>query len=347
MTGRRWTPAPAGELLAAALDHAARGWHVFPLVPGTKRPAVAGWPDRATTDPDRIEAVWSHGAYGIGIATGPSRLVVVDLDHKPDLDGLTAWTTLTTGQPAAGQHTDGQPAAGGPVPATWTVRTPTGGRHLYFIRPATAHGGRPALGELRNTQSLLAPGIDTRALGGYVVAPPTTLPAGRYAVTDTTPPAPLPAWLAVALSPRQIPTGPAPTPLAARQSAGGAAEGDERTRAYLAAAISAETRRVADAQPGQRNHALFCAAVALGQLVAGGALPEPNVRHVLTGAAGNHIRDRAYTARTADATITSGLRAGARRPRTLDGASRDEDHRTSAPTGTTAPATRSTPDTAA
>lgn len=332
MTGRRWTPAPAAELLAATLDHAARGWHVFPLVPGTKRPAVAGWPDRATTDPDRIETAWSHGAYGIGIATGPSGLVVVDLDHKPGLDGLTAWSTLTAGQP---------------VPATWTARTPTGGRHLYFVRPATAHGGRPALGELRNTQSLLAPGIDTRALGGYVVAPPTTLPAGRYAVTDTTAPAPLPTWLAVALSPRQIPTGPAPTPLTARQATGYAADGDDRTRAYLAAAISAETRRVADAQPGQRNHALFCAAVALGQLVAGGALPEPYVRHVLTGAAGNHIRDRAYTARTADATITSGLRAGARRPRTLGGAVPDEDHRTGAPPCAAAPPTRSTPDTAA
>ncbi|WP_174855817.1 bifunctional DNA primase/polymerase, partial [Streptomyces rishiriensis] len=29
-------------LLRAALDAAARGWHVFPLRPGTKRPALHG-----------------------------------------------------------------------------------------------------------------------------------------------------------------------------------------------------------------------------------------------------------------------------------------------------------------
>jgi hypothetical protein len=45
---------PRDELLAAALDHAACGWSVFPLRPGDKRPAVRDWETRATTDPDRI-----------------------------------------------------------------------------------------------------------------------------------------------------------------------------------------------------------------------------------------------------------------------------------------------------
>lgn len=84
------------RLLTAALDAAERGWHVFPLRPGDKRPALHGesvcpgigdcagghrkWEDRATTDPDRIRRAWAHGAFNVGIATGPSGLVVIDLD---------------------------------------------------------------------------------------------------------------------------------------------------------------------------------------------------------------------------------------------------------------------------
>ncbi len=84
------------DTLTAALGAAARGWHVFPLRPGSKRPAghaedgcpgtgrCAGghrtWEQRATTDPDKIRAAWTQAPYGIGIATGPSGLCVLDLD---------------------------------------------------------------------------------------------------------------------------------------------------------------------------------------------------------------------------------------------------------------------------
>ena len=88
-----------------------------------------------------------------------------------------------------------------------------------------------------------------------------------------------------------------------------------RRSGYLDAAIRAETERVRTACEGERNHVLYTAAVALGQLVAGGSLTEPDVRAVLTDAASAQVAAGAYTAWEADKTISSGLRAGAKRPR--------------------------------
>ena len=42
-------PRPTDQL-TFALDAASRGWHVFPVIPGDKRPAVRDWEARATTD---------------------------------------------------------------------------------------------------------------------------------------------------------------------------------------------------------------------------------------------------------------------------------------------------------
>ena len=68
--------------------------------------------------------------------------------------------------------------------------------------------------------------------------------------------------------------------------------------------------------PGQRNHLLFCASVALGQLVAGGQLDENTARDRLREACAGHIQAGAFSAGQADATITSGLTRGAAQPRT-------------------------------
>ena len=68
-------------LLRSALDLAARGWHVIPCACGGKRPALSGnWQDLATTDTSRVGAWWTRTPYNIGIACGPSGLIVIDLD---------------------------------------------------------------------------------------------------------------------------------------------------------------------------------------------------------------------------------------------------------------------------
>ena len=86
---------------------------------------------------------------------------------------------------------------------------------------------------------------------------------------------------------------------------------DERMPAYLRAAVAGEVARVAAATEGSRNHTLFVAACALGQLVAGDALPAELVTAELHQAAAGVGLQPAETA----ATVRSGLRAGARTPR--------------------------------
>ena len=336
-TDQTWTdttPAPSAMpagLLGAALAYAAVGWHVIPLRPGGKRPAFpdhtedtctgrdprcaragthVGWQERATTDPDRITRAWSRpttaGWFGIGIACGPSGLLVVDLDvPKSDLDpaararlehqlnqyGLSLPATgadvLAVILDRAGQH----------LSATYTVTTPSGGRHLYFTTP-------PGL-RLGNTARLLGPLIDTRAIGGQVVAPPTRIPDGSYVVAEAAPLAATPTWLSAALTPTPRPTDQA-------RPVTGIVQAPDR---YLRAAVTAELRRITEAGEGGRNHALLVAAIALGQLVAGGALVEDDVRALLTHAAAAHVTAGAYSAHQANSTITSGLRRGATNPR--------------------------------
>nr|WP_328853386.1 bifunctional DNA primase/polymerase [Micromonospora globbae] len=276
------------DLLAAALAHAERGWHIFPLRPDDKRPAVRDWQARATTDPARVRRCWSAGPYGIGVACGPSALVVVDLDTPKSpaeggRDGLAVLADL------AANH-------GARIAPTYTVTTGRGGTHLYYRHPATG----PAL---RNTAGTLGPMVDTRAHGGYVVAAGSTVAGRPYTVDLDTDPAPLPAWLAALLTPAPLPPQ---RPVVVDLGTG-------RRAAYLDAAIRRQVAEVTGAAPGGRNHALYRSAVALGQLVAGGALAEDDATAVLTDAAHTAGLRPVETART----IASGLRAGARRPRTV------------------------------
>lgn len=321
------TAGPRADLLTVALVAAARGWRVFPLRPGTKQPALhgydrcprtgeceqrhQGWEQRATTDPARIHAAWGAGrsaSCNVGIACGPSGLVVIDLDvRKPDDGEPPAWVTETPGV------RDGQDvlavlaeeATGCGVPAeTYTAASPSGGLHLYYAAPDGM--------ALRNTEGERGRGlgwkIDTRAHGGYIVAAGSVLEKWdwqAYRVLDDRDPVELPAWLAARLAPAPLPPVP---PAAISPSLG------NRSR-YLDAAIHGEVAKVLDAPASQRNACLYAAAVALGQLVAGGALAETEVTDSLLGAAAKHVALGAYSARQADQTIASGIRAGANRPR--------------------------------
>ncbi|MBT2415736.1 bifunctional DNA primase/polymerase [Streptomyces sp. ISL-12] len=254
------------DLMCAALEAAEHGWHVFPLRPGTKRPALHGearcprtgpcadghlkWEQRATTDPDRIRAAWSSAPFNVGIACGPSGLLVVDLDtpeHKGNVDAPDGAATFGALCERAGH----------PVPTTYRTRTASGGQHLYFTAPTGVR--------LANTAGTVAPSVDTRAWGGYVVAPGSLIGQDRYETVCASVPLPVPGWLLSILRPAHKPSE-APSVATVGQY-----------RQYADTALTNEARNVASAAVGGREAALFRAARAVGRFVAWGDLP----RHVV------------------------------------------------------------------
>ncbi len=281
------------HLLTAALRSAERGWPVIPLHPGSKRPA--GHPERAcpgmgrcagghrtpeqraTTDPHLIHAAWARHPYNVGIATGPAGLLVVDLDvrkaEEPEgaPDGASSLAALCE-------------RADQTLPATYQVRTPSGGRHLYFTVPPSSR--------LRNSAGRLGPHIDTRAWGGYVVAPGSTTPHGAYAIHDDAPVAPLPRWLTAQL------IDPAPRP--AKPVAITRVRDGSRV---AQAALERETAAVHGTSEGGRNTRLLTGARALGRFVAWGEIP----RHVVEEAFQAAGETAGLSAAECRATIRSAL----------------------------------------
>ncbi|MFI9290818.1 bifunctional DNA primase/polymerase [Streptomyces gardneri] len=293
--------------LDAALEAAARGWPVFPLRPGDKRPAGHSEEhcprtgrcsaqhrtpeERATTDQTQITAAWTHKPYNVGLATGPAGLVVVDLDLPKATDKAAPpeWAEFQDGIEVFGAVCE---RAGHPVPAdTYTVRTGRGGLHLYFTAP---EGKR-----LRGSAGRVGWKVDTRAWGGYVVAPGSVVHRRPYEVLNAVDPIPLPTWLSDLLTP---PPAPAPLPVSAVRARIGRAD------RYAAAAMDGELAKLTAAPDGEHNLTLYRAAYALGRLIAAGSLSDQEVTDRLTEAA----LAKGLTASRTASSIRDGIRRSTR-----------------------------------
>lgn len=143
---------------------------MFPCKPRGKAPLTPRGHNDASTDGDQIRRWWGRWPdANIGIATGAG-LAVVDVDDEDGLDDLT--------------H------AHGGLPTTLEAVTGGGGRHLFFRCD----------GELR-CRNGFGRGVDLKADGGYVIAPPSVHPSGAPYAWDTDdegpgdPIAELPAWV--------------------------------------------------------------------------------------------------------------------------------------------------------
>lgn len=143
------------EVLSLARDH---GFSIFPVRPRSKIPLIKGWPEAATTDEQQISEWWDiYTDANWGIATGAkSGVFVMDIDIKTG--GMESLDELMA-------HEDWI--------ETKTARTGTGGLHFYYAFDYA--------NPIRNSASLIAPGIDIRGEGGFVLAPPSIHPNGnRY-----------------------------------------------------------------------------------------------------------------------------------------------------------------------
>ncbi|TWI71312.1 putative DNA primase/helicase [Bradyrhizobium huanghuaihaiense] len=273
------------DLLAAALDFAARGLPVFPCLPYGKTPAVVRGFHAATTNPATILRYWTDPERNIGIPTGaPSGIWALDID------GLEGEANLRALE-----------AKHGAIPKTRTALTARG-RHAWFAYP----------GSLPTTAGRIGPGIDTRGDGGYVVVPPSVHQTGhRYAFLGDPwgPIASAPAWLIHAA--HRKPPMRLPEPMEPVTAAGPS----RPPGAYGHAALRTEIAALAAAAPGRRNDALNRASFNLFRLVAGGELAEDEVLAELHRACviNGLVVDDGLS--SVNLTIRSGRAAGLRHPR--------------------------------
>jgi putative DNA primase/helicase len=246
---------------AEAAGYYRLGWNPIPVKERSKQTSLlqlAPYLTRRVTEEEMERWSWP----GVGIVTGRlSGVLVLDVDGEEGKAELSR-----RGHPA-----------------TPMARTPGGGLHIYLRHPDA---------ELR-TGIRVAPGLDVKAAGGYVVAPPSLGPnGGRYEWIISPAEAELadpPAWLLELLQPGER-KGPAPPvgekiPSGERNKALASIAGTMRRRGMgeaeiLAALQVANERRCSPPLPAREVEKI---AASVGRYE-----PEPpdNVVHITVGGRG-------------------------------------------------------------
>jgi hypothetical protein len=212
-----------------ALKLARRDLPIFPCEPQTKRPLTKNGFKDASADPDVVHAWWSeHADALVGVPTGERFVVVdVDLQHTDALQWLDD-----------NRHR---------LPLTRTHSTRAGGKHFLF-KPND---------KVKCSAGKIAPHVDTRGLGGYII----WWPACGFEVLHHGVLAPVPDWIVEALNP------PKPKPIVVtRFEPLGSTPSAESLRGAL--------RVLADAQEGERNNALYWVSCRMGEAIKAGTINE-------------------------------------------------------------------------
>lgn len=131
-------------------------WYVIPVNPYTKAPFIKDPFNKAAKETERIQVLFKgFDRVAYGVPCGPiNGITIFDLDRKNGIDGLANFFDL-----------------GVQIPTTAIVSTPSAGYHLYF-----------STGNLKipNSAGKIAPGVDVRGHGGYVLGPDCLTPKGKY-----------------------------------------------------------------------------------------------------------------------------------------------------------------------
>jgi len=241
------------------------------------------WCTAASRNRSQLAEWWRRWpGSNIGVACKPSVILVVDLDvpkGNRTEDGRHVFWELIK------KHRI-------PWEPTRQIRTPSGGVHLYYKPPPCAFLG--------NSVGRLGPGVDTRAIGGYVVGPGSVTDGGRYEVEVAGPIRDLPQPL-VELLRTPLVEHREPVPI----------RGD--ISRYAEGAMRNELGRLAEAGEGTRNATLNSVAYRLGRLVGAGVIDRDSVEDaLLAGGMGIGLGEAECMA-----TIRSALDAGELRPNPL------------------------------
>jgi hypothetical protein len=159
-----------------ALEAARTGFEIFPITPDRKEPPlVSDFPTKATRDEAQIRAWWERWPdANIGISTtrfgDGEHLLVVDVDNKEGKNGSDEILKLSF--------------QGFDFPRTFTQHTPADGQHLVYRAKVPVKTGTDTV----------APGVDTRGKGGYILGFGSQVRGKPYTASKD-PIAEAPEWL--------------------------------------------------------------------------------------------------------------------------------------------------------
>jgi hypothetical protein len=261
------------DTLTAALELASCSLAVFPCKQDKAPASPHGFKD-ASSDPAEVERLWrAYPGTLIGVPTGEiNSFDVVDID--PRHGGMSWW------------H-----AKGHALPATRIHHTRSGGLHILFRHDET----------VRNSESRIARGVDTRGEGGYII----WWPAAGCDIAHNAPLPTWPHWLLQhyrrAVAPSPLVRGPVDplTPPTTYEA--------EVARAMVDRALE----RLRNSREGEKHYHLRAAACTIGGLLHSAGIDTATAHQHLVDAA---IQAGAQNRRNAEKTAAWGLERGRQTP---------------------------------
>lgn len=271
-----------------AQRYAKYNFKVFPCKESGKLPKTKTGFKEATNVTKTIEEwalKWPNA--NIGIATGEvSGIWVLDLDGEPAEQWL---------------------AKQDPLPITPEVRTGKG-RHIYFKLPKGVN--------VSNSAGQVAPNVDVRGTGGYVIAPPSVHPDGgvyqwhREHKPSTTPFAEAPEWLLKLVIKQE-------KPIKVQEPVTFIAPNVDNADRYVKKVFDEEFRILATACQGTRNEQLFKSVAAMANYIGKGGATKSMVHDLaVAGARSNGLWNDSGSD-SCLATIESALKTGLSRPKEI------------------------------